>query len=109
VLEEPVITVIAAHTAPDVILAWECDINRFAENKAIIPLDDYIKNTNAFTMDDFVPAVDQFGKATGATYALPWCLAAEILYYNKDMFDKAGVAYPTNEKMVIKQLLIHLI
>ena len=87
---------IAAHTAPDVILAWECDINRFVKNKAIVPLDDYIKNTNAFTMDDFVPAVDQFGKATGATYALPWCLAAEILYYNKDMFDKAGVAYPTN-------------
>jgi multiple sugar transport system substrate-binding protein len=88
---------IAAHTAPDVILAWECDINRFVKNKAIVPLDDYIKNTNAFTMDDFVPAVDQFGKATGATYALPWCLAAEILYYNKDMFDKAGVAYPTND------------
>lgn len=88
---------IAAHTAPDVILAWECDINRFAKKKAIIPLDDYIKNTKAFTMDDFVPAVDQFGKTSGATYALPWCLAAEILYYNKDMFDKAGVPYPTND------------
>jgi len=90
-------TMIATHTAPDVILAWECDVNRFAKNKAIIPLDSYIKNTNAFTTNDFVPAVAQFGQAAGATYALPWCLAAEMLYYNKDMFDKAGVAYPTND------------
>jgi multiple sugar transport system substrate-binding protein len=88
---------IAAGTAPDVILAWECDIGRFAKNKAIVPLDDYIKKTTAFKADDLVPALKQLGNVTGATYGLPWCLAAEIGYYNKDMFDKAKLPYPKDD------------
>jgi len=88
---------IAAGTAPDVILAWECDIGRFAKSKAIIPLDDYVKKTTAFKADDFVPALKQLGSVTGATYGLPWCLAAEIGYYNKDLFDKAHVPYPKDD------------
>jgi len=88
---------IAAHNAPDVILAWECDINRFVKNDSIIPLDEYISGTDAFAMDDFVPAVNQFGQDSGGIYGLPWCLAVEIMYYNRDMFDKAGIAYPTND------------
>lgn len=88
---------IAAKAAPDVILAWECDIGRFAKNKAIIPLDDYIKKTDAFQEDDLVPALTSFNNMLGASYGLPWCMAVEILYYNKDMFDKAGVEYPTND------------
>ena len=88
---------IAAKTAPDVILAWECDIGRFSKNKAIVSLDDYISKTKAFTKDDLVPAVAQLGNLTGGTYGLPWCLATHIMYYNKDMFDAGGVSYPTND------------
>ena len=94
-------SMIAANSAPDVILAWECDINRFAKGKAIVPLDDYIKNTKAFAMEDFIPALSTLNKMNGAVYGLPWCYASELLYYNKDMFDKAGVAYP-NEKWTWK-------
>jgi multiple sugar transport system substrate-binding protein len=90
-------TMIAAGTAPDVMLAWECDIARFAKNKAIVPLDDYIKSTKAFSTDDMIPALKQLGSVTGATYGLPWCLGVEIAYYNKDMFDKAHVAYPKDD------------
>ncbi len=90
-------TMIAAGTAPDIILAWECDIARFVKNKSIIPLDDYIKKTKAFTTDDLADSVAGFNKMLGASYGLPWCMAVEILYYNRDMFDKGGVAYPTND------------
>jgi len=90
-------SMIAAGTAPDVILAWECDIIRFAKNGHIIPLDDYVKNTKAFSVDELAPSMASFNKQLGATYGLPWCMAVEILYYNKDMFDAAGVPYPTND------------
>jgi multiple sugar transport system substrate-binding protein len=33
----------------------------------------------------------------GSIYALPFRSDIWILYYNKDLFDKAGVAYPTND------------
>jgi multiple sugar transport system substrate-binding protein len=86
-------------TAPDVILSWEADVNGFAKNGAIDPLDSYIDKTKAFNMKDFIPAVSELNKSLGSTdgkvYGLPWCYATEFLYYNKDMFDKAGVSYPT--------------
>src|SRR5699024_4712817 len=30
-------------------------------------------------------------------YGLPWTLAYNIMYYNKDMFDEAGIDYPSND------------
>jgi multiple sugar transport system substrate-binding protein len=87
-------SMIIGGTAPDVILAWEADIHRFAKSGAIDPLDKYIKKTKAFKMDDFIPAVSRLNKENGKIYGLPWCYATEFLYYNKDMFDAAGVEYP---------------
>lgn len=38
-----------------------------------------------------------FFKQKSNLMALPWRSDIYILYYNKDIFDKAGVAYPTND------------
>ncbi|QGQ46479.1 ABC transporter substrate-binding protein [Metabacillus sediminilitoris] len=88
-------SMIIGGTAPDVILSWEADINRFAESGAIDSLEEYIEKTDAFKMEDFIPAVNKLNKNNGSIYGLPWSYASEFLYYNKDMFDKAGVEYPT--------------
>lgn len=84
-------------TAADVILAFEADIQRFAENGLVEKLDDYVANTESFDMDDFVPAVQELTEDMNGIYGLPWTLAFEIMYYNKDMFDTAGLDYPTND------------
>lgn len=88
---------VAAGNAPDVIVAWECDLPVFAEAGNLVSLDSYLEKSDKIDMSDFVPAVQEMKESNGATYGLPWCVAVEILYYNKDMFDAAGVAYPTNE------------
>ncbi len=88
---------IASGNVPDIITAWECDLQGFAANKKIISLDDYIAKSTKVKADDFIPAVGKLKEINGATYGLPWCYAAEVMYYNKDMFDAAKVAYPTNE------------
>jgi multiple sugar transport system substrate-binding protein len=91
-------TMVATHTAPDVMLVWECDLPLFAKGKKLLPLDDYMKNTTAFNQKDLIPAVKKIQLISGGkTYGLPWCYASEILYYNKDMFDAAHVSYPTND------------
>lgn len=94
---EKINAMVAAGTAPDVILAWETDISRFAKAKVIDSLDPYLKATKAFSTDDLIPAVKQMAVQTGATYGLPWCAAAEIAYYNRDMFIKAGVPLPKDD------------
>ena len=87
---------IAAGNAPDIIIAWECDLQNFAKGKKVISLDDYLAKSKTVKADDFIPAVKALKDLNGATYGLPYGYAAEILYYNKDLFDKAKVAYPTD-------------
>lgn len=80
----------------DVFIIWECDIANFAAAKGILPLDDYLASSDIDT-DNFIEAVAKLSDGLGATYGLPWCAATEIMYYNQDMFDAAGIEYPTND------------
>lgn len=90
-------TMVATGSEPDVMLVWECDLPSFADGGKIVPLDDYISKSEVVKMDDLLPAMMTLQEMNGATYGLPWCYATQILYYNKDMFDAAGVAYPSDD------------
>jgi multiple sugar transport system substrate-binding protein len=61
----------------------------------IIPLNDYIALDN-LDLSQFSGAAEQL-TYEGNIYALPFRSDIWILFYNKDLFDAAGVAYPTNE------------
>jgi len=84
-------------SAPDVILAWEVDLPRFAENNAILSLDSFIQDSDVVRLDDFIPAVAQLSELTQGTYGLPWVYAGHLLFFNIDLFDEAGVAHPTDD------------
>lgn len=81
-------------TAPDVLCLWEADLADFVRAGWVLSLDAYIKTSGELSLDDFIPAVKQLMELQGSLYGLPWCFATEIAYYNKDLFDQAGVAYP---------------
>lgn len=87
---------VAAGNAPDIVIAWECDLQNLARAKKLVSLDSYISTSKTVKSNDFIPAVKTLKDLNGATYGLPYCYAAELLYYNKDLFDKAKVPYPTN-------------
>lgn len=80
----------------DIYVVWENDIANFAEANGIDALDDYLTNST-IDSNDFIDAVAELTEGLGATYGLPWCAATEILYYNQDMFDAAGIDYPDND------------
>lgn len=80
----------------DIYIIWENDIANFAHVKGIVPLDDDLAKSKIKT-DDFIDAVAKLSAGLGGTYGLPWCAATEILYYNQDLFDAAGIKYPTND------------
>ena len=87
---------VASKSDADIMIVWECDLANFAQANGILKLDDYLAKST-IDQTDFVDAVANLSKGMGATYGLPWCAATEILYYNQDMFDAAGVSYPTND------------
>lgn len=88
---------VVGNTAPDVMLLFETDLPKFAKSGAIDDLDTYIEKNKDIDTTDFIPAVSDLAKATGGNYGLPWAVASEIMYYNKDMFDAQGVSYPTDD------------
>ena len=80
----------------DIYIIWENDIKNFAEAGGIDTLDDYLADSTIDT-SDFIDAVSTLSDGLGGTYGLPWCAATELLFYNQDMFDEAGIDYPTND------------
>lgn len=87
---------ILGNNAPDVMLLQEADYVRYAKNGVIDKLDDKLADMGVDT-DDLLPAVKGIADEVDGYYGLSQGMATEIMYYNKDMFDAAGVAYPTSD------------
>ena len=95
---------IAAGTAPDVIQVGDGDVARYVREGIVEPLDPYINGDNPLDMSIFYPGVASFGQVGGVTYFLTKDYSPLVLYYNKDMFDEAGLEYP-NENWTWDDLL----
>ncbi|WP_026554610.1 ABC transporter substrate-binding protein [Arthrobacter sp. 35W] len=86
-------TAITAGNGPDVATIEYPQLPQFVSNGQVQALDGLIDN--AATVDQLsqeIRALVQFG---GKTYALPYDAAPLIMWYRKDMLDKAGVSVPT--------------
>ncbi len=65
------------------------------QKNAIIALDDYI-SADGVDLAQFAGVTDQV-TVDGKLYELPFRNDFWVLFYNKDIFDNAGVDYPTND------------
>lgn len=86
-------TKIAGGSAPDV---FELNIENFrayAEKGAIIELDALLKDNNIDVSAIHPKAIDAF-KVGDKQYGLPTKFSNVVLFYNKDLFDEAGIPYP---------------
>lgn len=87
-------TMLAGHDTSDVIMLKENDqvVNWQAQGFAA-PLTDYIAD---YDMSGFV-GIEKNYAIDGVQYGIPFRSDFWVLFYNKDLFDAAGVAYPTND------------
>lgn len=53
-----------------------------------------VKDANAFLKDNFWPAMQKNAQVMGETYAIPFHNSTPIIYYNANLFKKAGIAHP---------------
>ena len=84
---------IAGRTTPDVVwmgVGWE----QFAE--ALMPLDALIENDASLEEADYFPGVWDALQWRGSVRALPSGAQTGVVYYNKDLFDEAGLDYPND-------------
>lgn len=87
-LQQRLATDIAGGTAPDISVIATRWVLDYVQNGIAEPLDDYI--TPQFR-DRFYQNLLAPGTVNGKTYLLPILASTRALYYNKDLYEKAGV------------------
>ena len=88
---------VAAGTSPDVVRAHTV-AQAGIFTKLFIPIDEYMADpVNGLDKRDYVESVWFYCEDGGKTYCLPTDFIAFSLYYNKKLFDEAGLPYPTND------------
>ena len=66
-------------------------ISEFAGLKQLEPLDSYLQGDFKAS---FIPKLLDAGILGGVTYGIPVAASARLMFYNKDLFAKAGIANP---------------
>lgn len=88
---------IASGLLPDIIYeSASFTVDRIIQNEFQLDLQDLVKK-NSFNLQQFEPSVlgqTQFASGDGKVYGFPFSMNRYALFYNKDLFDKFGVAYP---------------
>jgi multiple sugar transport system substrate-binding protein len=84
----------AGGIAPDV-MRQNIDFSMLWIRKGVdLPLDRYMDGPDGIDRNDFIPATWQGLRYNGQTYGIPQDINILALYYNKTLFDKAGLSYP---------------
>lgn len=79
---------------PDVLFLWPTP--SYAATGVLEDLTPYIQKSN-YNTGDYWPALLESASYQNKIYGFPRDIGVEALYYNKDLLDKAGVAYPTDK------------
>ncbi len=79
---------------PDVLFLWPTP--SYAATGVLENLQPYIEKSG-YDLKDYWPFLLDSARYNGQVYGLPRDEEAHALYYNKKLFDAAGVAYPTDK------------
>lgn len=96
-------TMIAGNSAPDVIFTSDGDFPRWVKQGAFHDITPYVEASEKLDLNDmWEGGLNRYrydGKitGTGSYYALPKDIGPTVMYYNKAIFDKLGVPYPSAE------------
>jgi multiple sugar transport system substrate-binding protein len=96
-------TMIAGGSAPDVIFTSDGDFPRWVKQGAFLDITEMVESSDKLDLNDMWEGglsryrYDGKKTGTGAYYALPKDIGPTVMYYNKELFDKADVPYPSAE------------
>jgi multiple sugar transport system substrate-binding protein len=84
----------AAGLAPDVFLINYRRYGQFAARDALVPLGPLLETSETLRAEDYYPQPLEAFQFNGELMCLPQNLSSLVVYYNRDLFDAAGVPYP---------------
>ncbi|AZU64085.1 ABC transporter substrate-binding protein [Neobacillus mesonae] len=78
---------------PDVLWMNGAHVVQYAEGKVILPLSDMAQKDN-YSLDNYPKSLIDLYTVDGKVYGIPKDYDTTGLWYNKKIFDEAGVSYP---------------
>lgn len=82
---------------PDVMLLNYRRFGTFADQGGLEPLSNYLNSSEVITGKEFFPlALDAF-RWQGELWCIPQNVSSLVVYYNRNLFDEAGISYPDDE------------
>jgi multiple sugar transport system substrate-binding protein len=90
------LTQVAGGTAPDVMYCQFAWAQNFIQRGLFLPVDDYIAKQSDFDLEDFTKSSLVYYESGGQLFGVAYDCGPIMLFYNKDIFDKGGVEYPTS-------------
>lgn len=93
---ERILTSIAAGAPPDVFLLDNIDVPNFTRRGVVLDLAPFLARLGVDPAR-YDPRVLDIFRRDGAIYALPKGYTPMLVVYNKDLFDRAGLPYPTDD------------
>ena len=83
---------IAGKNAADIALLDSDKTRNLAKKELLAPLDQYIEQDSSFNKEDLIPVFyRQCLGDDGILYAMPAYGTTQVMYYNRDLFEKAGI------------------
>ena len=84
-------------TAPDVFWMNGLHIEVYVEGEMLLPLDTALKDQGIDIASEFPKTLGELYSHDGVQYGVPKDFDTNAVWYNKEIFDNAGVAYPTDD------------
>lgn len=78
----------------DVVMISNYQTPQWAENDWLVDLEPYIKRSEGYDADDFIPTIRESLSYKGSMHAVPFYGESSFLGYRKDLFEKAGLTMP---------------
>ncbi|HEX9394111.1 MAG TPA: extracellular solute-binding protein, partial [Gemmatimonadales bacterium] len=93
---ERILTSMAAGTPPDVFLFDNIDVPAFLDRRAVLDLAPFLPRVGV-DLTRYDSTVLSIFRRGSAVYALPKGYTPMVVAYNKALFDRAGLPYPTDD------------
>ena len=111
--EQSILVQLAGGSAPDVFQVSDSLLSNFHAMGALMDITPFINGDNPLNLDDFYESILDIGKIGDGMFVLPADFTTQVVYYNKDIFDEAGIAYPAEDwtwedfRQIAKRLTIY--
>ncbi|MFZ2956083.1 MAG: ABC transporter substrate-binding protein [Candidatus Ozemobacteraceae bacterium] len=90
-LAKKILASLVAQSGPDISQNYETLTKKFIKHKKIVCLDPFLASESEDIKKDIVPVLLENNTYDGKMWSFPFNKSVPVLYYNKDMFRKAGL------------------